>query len=183
MTEGPLGGGFEPEQWPRASEFTLWEGRSTARGLPVAPAVVLLVILLGAGLALTTAHSESPTFAIATGLIGACFIAGLVFVEARRRELDRYVVTNRRAAIVRRGRVVMEVPITSSKLAFRASGDHETGTVEWGPGKSRGWRLIAQQLGLLSNDMTFTSVDDIEGLAVIVRNARTNLGVETPDVC
>jgi hypothetical protein len=181
--EGTVGNGVGYDRWLRANESVLWEGRSAAQGPPIAPAAVLLFILLGIQVVLAFTHSESPTSAIVVGGIEVCLLVGLATRVAWGRSHDRYVVTDQRAVIVRRNRgVINEAPITSSKLSIRRTAHEQTGTVEWGPGKSSAARSVTEKLGFLAApNVTFSRVEDPGGLAVIVRNARTKLGVDTPE--
>jgi hypothetical protein len=187
--EGTGGNSFGHDPWLGANESVLWEGRSAAQGVPIARTVVILFVLLGIQMVLAFTHSESLTDSIAYGAIEACILAGFAALVAWTRSHDRYVVTNQRAAVVRRNRgIIAEAPITSSKLSIRRTADEQTGTVEWGPGewgpgKSSGARSVAEKLGLLSSpNVTFSNVEDPGGLAAIVRNVRTNLGIDTPDL-
>ena len=167
--EGTVGNGVGDDRWLRANETVLWEGRSAAEGPPIAPAAVLLFILLQFQAVLAFTCPDSPTSAIVVGGIEVWLVAGSAALVAWGRSHDRYVVTDQRAVIVRRNRgVINEAPITSAKLSIHRTTGEQTGTVEWAAGKSSGARSVAEKLGLLdAPNVTFSRVEDPGALAIL----------------
>lgn len=188
--------GLRDWSWLWPEEQIVWTGRDRFRGYPLLRILAVAGILLAAYLA-SVAFGNGPGSTTPIAVPFVVFAAMVVIVASvvgtraveRHRSLDRYLLTDRRAVVVRvPGKVIGQAGVLTPDLRARLAWDGRGGNVDWGRSdlmrdRQRSLQILqsfAWYLGISDPDrVRFEHLVAIEPLMVASRRIRSRWGVET----
>jgi len=180
-------GDLDLSQWLRPGETVRWMGRSHRASLSTTTRLMPLYVS-GPALLIAIVVPQLRVFGV---FVAAAYgIAATIGVSNAKRALDlnRYVLTDRRAAVFQvPSRLIAQTSVSTQELQVKRSPRGHSGTVDWGPAleetQSGTVGHVLGSLGLKPDPIGVT-FEDVFNLDVLLREiaaVRAALGLNTPE--